>query len=95
MASRVTIALRRMNVCRVRAAIPALSASFATRPDAVVKKGSKKDKDLASVLERELQYEKEDNDSTATIKEVTEGLEGWTVTEDAGCARFAVTKKVR
>lgn len=56
-------------------------------------KGKKEATDLASVLTRELDYEKEEGGSDNTLNEVREALTEWKFEDAAGQARFSLAKK--
>ena len=70
-------------------------------PDAVIRskstvpaaKGSKPEaNDLASVLERELAYEREDNTTAETLKSLATGITDFKLVDTAGHARFHLTR---
>ena len=49
-------------------------------------------KDLASVLERELAYEREDNTTVETLKSLAAGIVDFKLVDTAGHARFHLTR---
>lgn len=53
-------------------------------------------KDLVSVLQRELAFEREDGEAVKTLEELRQTLAGeWTILDTPGTSRVALTKKVR
>lgn len=70
------------------------AAILSTRAEVVPTKKGKKEASLASILEKELQYEKEDNNTEANLKEIADSLEGWTLNNESGTSRFQVSRKV-
>ncbi len=50
--------------------------------------------DLASVLAREIQYEKEDPTSEAKLAEIAASMEQFKVEDAAGTSRFALTRQI-
>lgn len=59
-------------------------------------KGKEEDvpQDLASVLAREVQYEKKQGSAEGKLAEVKETLSEWEVNDTTGSARFSLSKKV-
>ena len=87
----------------IRIAASAPVRCLAVTPDAVYRskssapvpqKGKKEAKDLASVLERELAYEREDNTTVETLKSLAAGITDFKLTDTAGHARFFLTRTV-
>lgn len=58
-------------------------------------KVAKKAASLASILDKEMEYEKEDNNTANNMKELVDAMEGWTVSDEPGTSRFSVSRKVR
>jgi hypothetical protein len=96
MASRVLTVARRAAVTVVAPLTRGfrVAAVLGAKAEVVSTKKTKKDASLASILDKELQYEKEDNNTEATLKEVVDGLEGWTIANESGTSRFQVSRKV-
>lgn len=96
MASRSLTVARRaaVAVCAPLARGFRAAAILSTRAEVVPTKKSQKQASLASILEKELQYEKEDNNTEANLKEIADSLEGWTLKNETGTSRFQVSRKV-
>jgi hypothetical protein len=89
--------LAAVRVAAVRSA-PAAAAAAAAAPArlfaaAAGKKGAKPPQDLASVLQRELAYEKAENASAGDIASAKESLKEWTISDVAGTSRVTLAKK--
>jgi hypothetical protein len=75
----------------------AFSAAAAAGDKQLAKTGGKGGKklptDLASVLERELAFEKEDSSAASTLADIAASVGDWTIEDAPGSARFTLTRK--
>jgi hypothetical protein len=71
-----------------------LARALAGKASDVAKAGGDAPKDLASVLTREIAFEKEDESAAGSLAELREALAAdWALDEAAGRARFSLSKK--
>jgi len=87
-----TMITPRIIVTPIVTIVPTLVRTMATGKSS--KKVEELPQDLSSVLNREIQYEKENSSAEAKLAEVQEVLNGWKIVDNVGSARFTVSKKV-
>lgn len=97
---RLTSLLARSSRISARAqTLPACAVRFlAFKPEVqsgvAVQSKKKEATDLASVLARELEYEKEEGGSESKLAEIAAAMENFAVEDVAGASRFALTRTV-